>query len=295
MKLAVFADIHTNYHAFKACFERAKQEKAEGFILLGDYITDMAYPGRTMDLVYKIKNIYPCHIVRGNREAYILAHHAGRENFLPGSNTGSLYYTYQNLREADIAFIQSLPYAAKIRIDGARIAIAHSTFESDRFYFDPSRPSMQEAFAKMPEKVLLTGHSHIQYAAQRGGKTIINPGSVGYATNVKARAQFAMLDVEKGRMDWEMFSIPYDLRATIEDQFESGLVDCAHYWALSILNTLLMGKNMAMAVLKRAEAYRDAGEDMTTEEVWQKASADAGLILEKDKLIRMCQEVCMND
>ena len=292
MRVAVFADIHANYHAFKACFEKAKQEGAEGFILLGDYITDMAYPQRTMDLVYKIKNMYPCHIVRGNREAYVLAHHSGAENFLPGSNTGSLYYTYQNLRVADISFIQSLPSAARIRIDGMRFAIAHSTFESDRFYFDPSRASMQEAFAKMPEKLLLTGHSHIQYAAQRGGKTIINPGSVGYSTELKARAQFAMVDVQKGGTDWQFYAIPYDLHSTIEDQFESGLVDCARYWALSVLNTLLMGKNMTMAVLKRAEAYRDSGEDMTTEAVWQKASADAELILEKDKLLRMCAEVC---
>jgi len=290
MKLAVFADIHANFHAFHACFEAAKRVGAEGFIFLGDFFTDMAYPQRTMDLIYAIRAEYPCYIVRGNREAYILAQDSGKENFLPGSNTGSLYYTHTNLRRQDIEFVRNLPYAERIEIEGTRLAIAHSTFESDRFYFDPTRATMADAFEKMPEKWLLTGHSHVQYSARQEGKTIINPGSAGYSTSIKMRAQFAVIDAKDGRVEWKFFTIPYDIKSTVIDQFESGLVDCAHIWALSVLNTLLMGRNVTMAVLKRAEALRDAGLSMDSEEVWLKAGRSEGLIMEKEALIRMCEE-----
>ena len=54
MRVAVLSDIHSNYHAFKACYEDAVKCSAESFIFLGDYISDLAEPQRTMDLVYEI-------------------------------------------------------------------------------------------------------------------------------------------------------------------------------------------------------------------------------------------------
>ena len=54
-KVAVFSDIHSNYHAFRACFEDAKRHGAEQFIFLGDYVSDLANPCQCLDLVYEIQ------------------------------------------------------------------------------------------------------------------------------------------------------------------------------------------------------------------------------------------------
>lgn len=56
MRVAVLSDIHSNYHAFKACYVDAVKCGAESFIFLGDYISDLAEPQRTMDLVYEIQS-----------------------------------------------------------------------------------------------------------------------------------------------------------------------------------------------------------------------------------------------
>ena len=71
MKVAVFSDIHSNYHAFWACCQDALAQNAQHFIFLGDYVSDLADPRKTMDLVYVIQQKYPTVCLRGNRERYM--------------------------------------------------------------------------------------------------------------------------------------------------------------------------------------------------------------------------------
>ena len=54
-RVAVFSDIHSNYDALKVCVEDAIAAGAEGFIFLGDYVSGLAEPAETMDLVYGLQ------------------------------------------------------------------------------------------------------------------------------------------------------------------------------------------------------------------------------------------------
>ena len=56
MKVAVLSDIHSNYHALEACCKDAVNCGACMFIFLGDYVSDLSEPQRTMDLVYEIQS-----------------------------------------------------------------------------------------------------------------------------------------------------------------------------------------------------------------------------------------------
>ena len=58
MRTAVLSDIHSNYYAFRTCCTDAIKHGADSFIFLGDYISDLAEPGRCMDLVYAIQAEY---------------------------------------------------------------------------------------------------------------------------------------------------------------------------------------------------------------------------------------------
>ena len=75
MRLAVFSDVHSNHYALEACLKEAEKQKADGYIFLGDYISDCANPHETMKLIYRAKQEMPCWFVRGNREEYVLNHH----------------------------------------------------------------------------------------------------------------------------------------------------------------------------------------------------------------------------
>ena len=50
MKLGVFSDIHSNYHGFLACYQEAVKRGVNQFLFLGDYVSDCAYPEKTMGL-----------------------------------------------------------------------------------------------------------------------------------------------------------------------------------------------------------------------------------------------------
>ena len=78
MTVALLSDIHSNYYAFKACYEDTVKCGAEMFIFLGDYVSDLSEPQRTMDLVYEIQSKYPTVCLRGNREGYMLDCKSGK-------------------------------------------------------------------------------------------------------------------------------------------------------------------------------------------------------------------------
>ena len=118
MRLAVFSDVHSNHHALQASLKEAEKQKADGYIFLGDYISDCANPHETMKLIYRAKQETPCWFVRGNREEYELNHHNFGSEWANGTTTGSLLYTYEGLTAEDLEFISTLPFMQTIDPNG---------------------------------------------------------------------------------------------------------------------------------------------------------------------------------
>ena len=72
MKIAVMSDIHGNYIALNRCIEYALNNDVKSFVFLGDYVGELAYPQKTMNILNDLKNQYPCYFVKGNKEDYWL-------------------------------------------------------------------------------------------------------------------------------------------------------------------------------------------------------------------------------
>ena len=281
MKAAVLSDIHSNYHAFKACYEDAVRCGAESFIFLGDYVSDLAEPQRTMDLVYEIGSKYPTVCLRGNREGYMLDCESGRSSFIRGSKSGSLLFTYEQLRKKDLDFIRGLKISDTIEMEGIQIEIAHAAMDNDRFYFDSSDGHTAEIFSQMKCDYLLTGHSHKQYIQQKAGKTIINPGSVGIPQDGTRNPQYALLDVADGTVSCRFREVSYDMTDAIRSQFASGLVDYAKYWAIGILYDIITGEEQVLKLLHRVE---ETG-DFYDEEAWRSAAMELGMKLTEEEIL----------
>lgn len=280
-KVALMSDIHSNYLAFKACFEDALSCNAGSFVFLGDYVSDLPEPNKTMELVYDIRSNFPTVCLRGNRERYMTDCDNGNINYSKGSKSGSLLYTYEHLRKNDIEFFKTLNISEIIEINGVDIEIAHSTADNDRYYFDNEDGHIAYVLPQMKCSYLLTGHSHIQYVHKEGGKTIINPGSVGLPHFGTNSAKYALLDVSSEEISCTLREVPYDIEAVIHSQFSSGLVDYAKYWAIGILYDLITGKACVMELLKYVE--KTGGQ--YDEEVWHKAACNLGMKLDERAII----------
>lgn len=106
MKIAVLADIHGNYIALKTCVEYILERGITTFIFLGDYLGDLPYVHETMQYLYEINETYDCYFIKGNKEDYWLNFDPAWK--APGSATGCLAYTYQQLTPKDFSFFQKL-------------------------------------------------------------------------------------------------------------------------------------------------------------------------------------------
>ena len=281
MTVALLSDIHSNYYAFKACYEDAVKCGAEMFIFLGDYISDLSEPQRTMDLVYEIGSKYPTICLRGNREKYMLDCADGIAAFARGSKTGSLLYTYQQLRQTDLAFFRQLKISDTVELGGIQIELAHAAMDNDRYYFDSKDGRTAHIFPQMKCSYLLTGHCHKQYAMQQDGKTILNPGSVGVPHGGSRTAKYALLDIADGRLNCKLREVAYDIEAAIRSQFDSGLVRCAGFWAIGILHDLITGQERTMALLACVEQMGDPQD----EDVWRRAATYLGMKLTVQEIL----------
>lgn len=281
MRVAVLSDIHSNYYAFKACYEDAIKCGAEMFIFLGDYVSDLSEPQKTMDLVYEIQSKYPTVCLRGNREGYMLDCESGRSSFIRGSKSGSLLFTYEHLRKKDLEFIRGLKISDTIEIEGVRMEIAHAAMDNDRFYFDSNDGHTADIFPQMKYDYLLTGHSHKQYIKQNAGKTIINPGSVGIPQDGTRNPKYALLDVADGTVSCEFREVPYNMTDAIHSQFASGLVDYAKYWAIGILYDIITGEEWVLRLLEIVEKTGD----FANEENWRLSAMGLGMKLTEQEIM----------
>ena len=281
MTVALLSDIHSNYYAFKACYEDAVKCGAEMFIFLGDYVSDLSEPQKTMDLVYEIQSKYPTVCLRGNREGYMLDCESGNSSFTRGSKSGSLLFTYEHLRKKDLEFIRGLEISDNIEIEGIHMEIAHAAMDNDRFYFDSNDGHTADIFPQMKCNYLLTGHSHKQYIQRNAGKTIINPGSVGIPQGGTRNPKYAVLDIVNGNISCQLREVPYDMTAAIHSQFASGLVDYAKYWAIGALYDIITGDEWVLRLLETVEKTGD----FANEEAWKSAALELGMKLTEQEIL----------
>lgn len=252
MEVAVLSDIHGNYIALNKCINYCLSEGIENFIFLGDYLGELAFPQRTMEFLYKLKEEYNCLFIKGNKEDYWLNYDSTwKEN---SSTTGALYYTYHNLTDRDLKFFGELKHKEIFSVNGLpAITVCHG---SPNKVNEKLLADNENTFRIMDESetdYIICGHTHIQGIIKHNNKVIFNPGAVGVPLFSKGKAQFLIMHpTEKSAWESEFISIDYDVSKVIKDLYSSGLYDKAPYWCIVSENLLRAGEISHGEVLGRA-------------------------------------------
>ena len=245
MKIAVLSDIHGNYIALQKCIDYALDKGVETFIFLGDYVGELAYPQKTMEIIYSLKEKYNCFFVKGNKEDYWLDYQSNGEKGWNecDSTTGSLYYTYHNLIQKDLEFFKSLSHTAELKFDEfPAITICHG---SPQKVNEKLLPNNEKTLAIMEENdasYILCGHSHVQGKIEHNGKIVLNAGAVGVSLHGDGKAQFMILEAVEQKWNYEFISLEYDIEKVIEDLYISGLMQKASAWCKVTVNLLRTGE-----------------------------------------------------
>ncbi len=281
MDLAVLADIHSNYIALERCMEYALARGIREFLFLGDYIGEMAYPERTMALLYDYKERCACTFIRGNKENYWIRYRAGGEKGWReyDSTTGALWYAYHHLTDRDIDFFEGLPAASRLRYGSLPPLMAcHGSPYSESEDMRAGTEHAREILEQSDTDWILCAHTHRQEKMIWQGRTMLNPGSVGHSLGAEGKSQFMILhgvtddsdERQQGGAGWacygnwqeEFITLDYDREEVICQLAQSGLRDRAANWCRVTEYTLRGGSEKIhhAKVIERVMALCEEGE-----------------------------------
>ena len=281
MQVAVLSDILSNYRALEAVLAECEKRQIKDYLFLGDYVTDCAYPRKTMELLRETERRWNCKFIRGNREEYLLRHRVSGENgWQKGSANGALLYTYQQLLEEDFVWMGTLDFrGTQFYEGGSQLSLCHGSPWETRGRLMQDKNLAVRVLESLSQDVLLCGHTHCRGVFSYRGKKLVNPGSVGMSPDVPGRASFALLTWDNESWQEEFCEAAYDVQAAVRELKESGLIDMAPVWTAMTCHVLLTGEVLFPRVLARVQELAalkgSSSEDL--EQLWEQAAAEAGM------------------
>lgn len=284
MKIALLADIHSNFVAFKACLDYIDADKFDGIAFLGDYVSDCPYPQRTLELVRGAMARYRTWFIRGNREEYLIGHHYNKnDGWNYSSSSGSLLYTYENITQEDIGFFEGMPIFMKVEIDGCRpFALCHGSPQGLREALFADRENSRKYLEESDCDYLFCAHTHRPFRYEYRNKLLINCGSVGACVIGQPVAQFTEIVYEQDEWKESVVTLKYDVDTIVEDFYKSGLIDKGRYWSKAMIMLLKIGRDYPYECIKRAIwlARQDGAEirpHALPEVYWERAAIEMGI------------------
>ncbi|MCL2378971.1 MAG: metallophosphatase family protein [Defluviitaleaceae bacterium] len=303
MKYAIISDIHGNYHAFKAVLEDAKAQRADMYLLLGDYANSFPYGN---DVAEEIRKLKPAVVIGGNGEGYYTNLLSRDPKEFTDEQFKPVYWGYRSLSKENLEYLVSLPEAVVVADGDTNIHLTHSMglfFRTPQieYFHSVHMPAIMEAVSfsreeyltqaraalldcpealaeinAMPMGIYLFGHNHVQFHMEYEGRLFINPGSCGEPLDLDARASYTILTVDGA--DWAVTErrVKYDSNLVVEGLTTSGYGAYAPVWSEIMMLELLTARDYFYPfAVHVAEIGRKMGETQipVSNAAWEAAVA----------------------
>jgi putative phosphoesterase len=200
VRVAALCDVHGNLPALTAVLAEVDELGADTIVVGGD-VASGPMPVATLDAL----RARDARFVRGN---------ADRVLDLRGANDGDEWVRHRRwvaarLGEERLAFLAALPLDLTLNLDGlGRVRFCHGAPGSDELTITRLTPDerLRELLAGVDERVVVCGHTHVQFDRAVDGIRIVNAGSVGMPYEAEPGAYWALLDedVELRRTDYDI-------------------------------------------------------------------------------------------
>jgi predicted phosphodiesterase len=300
MRYAILSDIHGNLHGLKAVLEDAKKNKADRYLLLGDYFLDFPYPNEAVDLV---RSLSGATVIKGNKDHKLLKM---KNEDRYRKQMAAANWNLCQLRPDNLAYLDALPETEEISENGVTIRLMHSwdifyrqqriqpfysSWVHDQMKRTPfsheeylaaalgalmSRPDAVADMESLPKGIYLFGHNHLQFHTEYRGRTFINPGSCGIPLDGRTTAAYTLLDISGDGLRITERSIIYDTAEVINELKASSLNSEAPEWCRIVEKTLLDGLDYFAVFLRHVlETAHTLGDHRypVTDDSWDIASS----------------------
>jgi diadenosine tetraphosphatase ApaH/serine/threonine PP2A family protein phosphatase len=239
MKLALFADIHSNLEAITACIAHAQALGAERYAFLGDLVGYGADPVAVLNLIeeHAAKGAV---VVLGNHDAAVL----GRpDDTLNSHAQAAIAWTQTQLGDRQRAFLAGLPLTVR---DDNMLFVHASAAAPGQWIYVTSLREAQESIKSGNAGYVFCGHVHEQklfYMGADGRPMPFRPvpgtpiptgkhrqwlvivGSAGQPRDRSNKACYALADLERARLTF--FRVPYDSAVAAQKIRSAGLPERA--------------------------------------------------------------------
>lgn len=235
MNIAVLSDIHGNITAFKQVLDYLKNREIDAFCILGDYSGEFAGVRETLDMIYALQDRYPVHIIKGNKEEYLMLGLGGNHpewDEYP-STVGMLRYAYDNMRKRDWEFIKNLPEILTVEYEGMEsLFLCHGSPKEVKGKLLQGSKKNKEYLEGVKEKYVLCGHTHRYVEFEDCGKKIINPGAVGNPLDDGRHDHTSFVILSSVGREWEAEHIylKQNVDAMVKNMMSHNLHRIAPYW-----------------------------------------------------------------
>ena len=231
MKVFVCSDVHGNARALQAVLAVYREERARGFLFLGDCVGYGAHPGTCLDILF---NLPHARLILGNHDAALLDPRQGGD--LNDLAAEAIDWTISTLKgRYDAAMRRRFVMQYKnVRYE----AVHASPHHPDEWTYILSALEAEQAFCARSFGLCFVGHTHIPalyafgagetalhdkvpFRLQPGMRYIINPGSVGQPRDGDPRSACCIFDTDEGTIT--LRRCEYNVAAEAQDIINAGL------------------------------------------------------------------------
>jgi diadenosine tetraphosphatase ApaH/serine/threonine PP2A family protein phosphatase len=235
MKLALFADVHSNLEALTACLEHAKPQGADRYAFLGDLVGYGADPAAVLDLVEDFASKGAV-VVLGNHDAAVIGKPAGPLNRPARS---AALWTRSQLNDRQLAFLAGL---ALCETEDDVCFVHASAAAPERWTYVDSAVQAARSMRAGACTYTFCGHVHEQvlyYLGASGRPMPFRPvpgtpiplakhrawlaivGSAGQPRDGNNNACYAVADLDRARITFHR--VPYDYASAARKILAAGL------------------------------------------------------------------------
>ena len=206
MRVAALCDVHGNLPALEAVLAETEEAGVDAIVLGGD-ISAGPQPAETLERL-RAYDAVPVHWVRGNADRELATPDALEESIAE-----RLRWVAAQMSDEQLRSLTTLPESITLDVEGlGPVLFCHATPTSDMPIFTAATPDERVArlLGDIDERVVVCGHTHMQFDRAVGGVRVVNPGSVGMSYDAGPGARWAVLGP-----DVEFRTTAYDVRAAV--------------------------------------------------------------------------------
>lgn len=167
--VAVLADVHGNLPALEAVLAEPDVAAAELIVVAGDAVSG-PMPAECLDLLVTLGD--RVRFVRGNADRAVLV--AEEEH--------GAAWCAERLGPDRLTLLRDWPLTLSLELDGlGSVLFCHATPRSDEEIVTRITPEedLVEVLDDVHERLVVCGHTHVQFDRSAGGTRLVNAGSVG--------------------------------------------------------------------------------------------------------------------